>query len=431
MLSHKRKYNSLLKTNLKNTKGVTLIELLVVLALLGMILSLGYSLNFFGIHTFTKGSIQANVQQKVRLAADFITKEIRYATNLKIIDPSQPIPPKDDIEEDLYYIFINGNTIEHRYKGNSRIITDSIQTLSFERAIEESTKKTIDNILNFEIVGSDKKQTYNMKSEALIINLPKNNKILNENEDKPSIAICYKKTLPIESNPNEQWGDYVLVTNYLKIGGSSNINALDTTSFINGNYTSTGSSYIDASEIYIHDNIKMTGSTRLGKSDNSNSIYVNGDIKLEGTSKIYENLYYTGKIKFPKSWSNGPGNKIDNIDFPDISIPPLKSDSWYSDRGFTSNATTKDTMKYFGDSYTFKSWNSPWNDIFSDVIIVSKKDIKLSGSTRASGILFAPNGKVTITGSASFDGIIIAKEIHLSGSASIKYKPCALNDLPF
>lgn len=437
MFINKGKYSFILKSNLKNTKGVTLVELLVVLALLGMILSLGYSLNFLGMNIFTKGSSQANIQQKVRLASDFITKEVRYATDLKILNLSEPIPEKDNIEEDLYYIFIHDNIIEHRYKGNSKIITDEIQKLSFEKATDKITEKDIDNILNFEIVGNDKKQNYNIKSEALIMNLPKNSKILNENEDKPSIAICYKKTLPIESNPNEQWENYVLMTTKLTCKGSSNINAPEATIVVKDSpedfeikLSGGPSNGIIAKRMYTDQNINLIGSAILGTINNPGSFYIDGNVKLNGSAYIHGELYYTGNLKIPH-WINISDNKVANIDFPDISMPSLKTKGWYTERGFTSNTETKDNMKYFGDSYTFQSWNSPWNDIFSDVVIVSKKNITLSGDVDASGILFAPNGKVTITGSSSFEGIVIAKEIHLSGNVYIKYKSYDLNNLPF
>ena len=47
---------------------------------------------------------------------------------------------------------------------------------------------------------------------------------------------------------------------------------------------------------------------------------------------------------------------------------------------------------------------------FSNVILVSKGDIYISGGDlKMSGIIFAPNGKVVFNG-RSFEGIVIAKD---------------------
>ena len=64
-------------------------ELLVVLMLLVIVLGIAFtSLYYFINHSFNRGSDQHVLQTDIRLAGDFITKEIRNATEIEVL----PVP---------------------------------------------------------------------------------------------------------------------------------------------------------------------------------------------------------------------------------------------------------------------------------------------------------------------------------------------------
>ena len=77
-------------------------------------------------------------------------------------------------------------------------------------------------------------------------------------------------------------------------------------------------------------------------------------------------------------------------------------------------------MRYFGPAVSFSG-----NHGANNIIIASKGDITIKSNTKVTGILFAPDGIVTIGlgNSTKFEGIIIAKEIIIGQKAEVKFKP--------
>jgi len=106
-------------------------------------------------------------------------------------------------------------------------------------------------------------------------------------------------------------------------------------------------------------------------------------------------------------------------------IPNLKQKSWYDERGYTSSTTLTNNMKYFGPTIGL---NNNGNSPFINVTIASKGDITLNGDF--TGVLFAPNGTVTIAGNKTFKGIIVANKITFSGTSAEVYFE-ASSELPF
>lgn len=72
-----------------NRKGFTLLECILAMAIMSLIFIAAYSLFIFGIRTYEAGRQKVDVQQNVRIAADFIFREVRYARTLDVPSPSE------------------------------------------------------------------------------------------------------------------------------------------------------------------------------------------------------------------------------------------------------------------------------------------------------------------------------------------------------
>lgn len=99
------------------SKGFTLIEMILVLALIGIIITVAFSFMIFGNHTFGMTNRQYEVQSDVRLAVDYINRQVRFSTDIDLLDtvPS----PADSDDYDYIYIDSSGDIIHSKYNGGS------------------------------------------------------------------------------------------------------------------------------------------------------------------------------------------------------------------------------------------------------------------------------------------------------------------------
>lgn len=63
-------------------RGYLLVEMTVTLAILVIVLAVGSAFFFFCSRTYSEGEKKTIVQSNARLAANFITKEVRYANKI-------------------------------------------------------------------------------------------------------------------------------------------------------------------------------------------------------------------------------------------------------------------------------------------------------------------------------------------------------------
>ena len=98
--------------SLRNNNGFTLVELLFALVLLGLITGVIYSLIQFSNRSFTVNSNQYDVQSEVRLAVDAVTRAVRYATTLELVD-AEEICSLESYEKGISYIYIDEGNLCH------------------------------------------------------------------------------------------------------------------------------------------------------------------------------------------------------------------------------------------------------------------------------------------------------------------------------
>lgn len=156
---------------MNDERGFLLTELTVTIALLVVVLAVGFIFFFFCQRSFSEGEKKTIVQSNVRLAANYITKEVRYADNISTTMP-------DDTNGRTYYCLkLNDNNLKKETKGDngstqsSQTITrdDCLTGLSFSLDKKGNNKVA----LKFTITGNDGtlKNDIVIESEMLLENI--------------------------------------------------------------------------------------------------------------------------------------------------------------------------------------------------------------------------------------------------------------------
>ncbi|MCH1626577.1 prepilin-type N-terminal cleavage/methylation domain-containing protein [Ferdinandcohnia quinoae] len=96
---------------IRNNKGVTLVEVIVVVALLSMVLLLINAVNIFGHKQLSNQSSHIENQSNARLAINILTKEIRSAKTVNVLDNVLTINDSDTYTLDDYSIMKNDNVL--------------------------------------------------------------------------------------------------------------------------------------------------------------------------------------------------------------------------------------------------------------------------------------------------------------------------------
>ncbi|MDD5025088.1 MAG: hypothetical protein PHF57_11590, partial [Methanoregula sp.] len=244
--------------------------------------------------------------------------------------------------------------------------------------------------------------------------------------------------------------------NQLSFSGDS-VYGPGSTVVVTGDLTTTdlnGGTSIDVTTIYIDGNVNLNGgSAGLGSSVEPGNIYVNGSLTLwNGQRHIYgdvyvagdfslkdarihgdvyvdgdvtlgytptldanSHIYYTGTLTVPTNYNHPEivskcihQATVPAVEMPNMDIPPAKSAAWYAERGYVSGGTLTDYKKIYASSYSSSSWNPGASNV---IIVATSGDITITGfgGSTLTGVLFAPNGKVTFNGE-SFEGLVIARD---------------------
>lgn len=182
----------------------------------------------------------------------------------------------------------------------------------------------------------------------------------------------------------------------------------------------------------VYGDLYVNGDFAIKDANIHGDVYVNGNLELGWTPSFDSDsyIYYTGTITHPGYY---PQNILDRcikvdsvtvIDMPDYEIPSAKTSDWYTSREYMSGGTLSDGLKIYADSYSSSGWISSAENV---VIVAANGDISLTdlGDSFVTGILFAPNGKVTFDGGgAIFEGVVIAKDgfFVISGGTNVVFR---------
>ena len=147
----------------RSAEGITIVELLITLSLLGVVVAIVYSIYFFGMASFTRSEQLAVDQQEAREVMRVLVEDIRYATDIKVLQNMPEDPDGNDI-----YVFVKDGNV-HRLSGNQQIVIGNAESfltnLLFTASPEE--QETIHIIVT---VGAGSKQ-YEINTSVLVLNL--------------------------------------------------------------------------------------------------------------------------------------------------------------------------------------------------------------------------------------------------------------------
>lgn len=202
-----------------------------------------------------------------------------------------------------------------------------------------------------------------------------------------------------------------------------------------GSSTHPGDTYINGDLLLttgqhqIYGTVHVSNNLYLKDAEIYGNIYVNGNVTLNWTPIVYEPacIYYTGSLTHPSSMSTDITSKcikvsaVPAFEMPTYPLPVCKQETWYAENGYIAGGPLVNGIKIYADNYISESGRPDTEN----VVIVSKGDISITGmgGSGLSGVLFAPNGRVTFEGDF-FEGVVIAEDgfFVTSGGTTVTFK---------
>jgi len=214
-----------------NRKGFTLVEVLAVLAIVGIVLTMIFSLLFYGFDVFNMTSIEYQVQSGTRLALQQTDALVRYSTALFAV------PDTSYMDDEWNYIAMNEDRtqiINYKWDSSSQTHIEEIMAgpypdVTFNIGFTKQNNLSTDNTLKlyFETYASDgTTKRYNIVSGYEALNALQ---VVNYGtESHPATALAYR-------NETASYENYKVIVNIALV--------LDTSgsmeSAINGDYATT------------------------------------------------------------------------------------------------------------------------------------------------------------------------------------------------
>lgn len=101
---------------IQHNKGITLVEMLIAVALVSVVISLGYMFYFTGFKAFDRNVDRVDMQQNVRHSLSFITKRLLNANNADVaITTITGSPDEVRIGRELFRLTGTTLSVNHDY----------------------------------------------------------------------------------------------------------------------------------------------------------------------------------------------------------------------------------------------------------------------------------------------------------------------------
>lgn len=149
----------------ESDRGMTLVEVLASISIFTLVLGSLFSLYFYALHSYQTSSVRLDLQQNVRLAGDFLTRELRHAVELQLTDKGELSYRLPD-DAFCYRIRQKNEEIVLLINNTETKIAYNIKILGLTW---DDNKKT----LHYKIGGDADGQSYSLRSAVFMPNIEK------------------------------------------------------------------------------------------------------------------------------------------------------------------------------------------------------------------------------------------------------------------
>ena len=149
---------------IRKKNGFTLIEILLVLALLVLVFSSAFSMQFFSNKALNSTSSNAEKQFAIRMPMDFIAKSIRFADSV-MIKSSLPVSPTAGTSR--FYVDESGNLV-YVEKGTTKAILGSDGKADY--TLQVTKKSGVANVITITL-GKQGTTRFDITTDVEIVNL--------------------------------------------------------------------------------------------------------------------------------------------------------------------------------------------------------------------------------------------------------------------
>ncbi len=161
----KQRFSSLRnKLHPAGNSGLTLMELVIVLALMVLVIGMVYSFFYFINNSFHRGGDQFQLQSNISTATEFISGEIRNATEIEIVPVSFSADPLSQ------YIYIENNVLKHR---NAGTVTDKSESVVTSTTLFTVRKDATSGryYITIDLQGKRRDEDYSLSADILLNNI--------------------------------------------------------------------------------------------------------------------------------------------------------------------------------------------------------------------------------------------------------------------
>jgi len=154
-----------------NEQGFTLMETIIAIAIIGLVITLSFSLLVFGQNYFSNSNTQYGIQNDGRITSSYLSKELRFATDIEIIDKGTAVSEIASDEPYSYFYINDGKLYNFIYEN-----TDYKQVV-FGSSISNSNskfEKVNDETLRIVIESTEDNKNYDIDTEITLENLKLN-----------------------------------------------------------------------------------------------------------------------------------------------------------------------------------------------------------------------------------------------------------------
>jgi prepilin-type N-terminal cleavage/methylation domain-containing protein len=182
-------------------KGMTLIELVAAIAILGVVMAAIMSLFMTGINFFRVGNLKSQVQSDARLAVNSIVENIKFASELTIMNHSSvPDVSMMDPQDNYNYFVISSGTMYHIETNGSSYSMKPIARSNQSYQFSFSNINIDNNTLRIVVTVTESGETFNVSSDIALDNFVLSSSTLSEIKGlSTGDAIRYRIKPPGES----------------------------------------------------------------------------------------------------------------------------------------------------------------------------------------------------------------------------------------